>query len=519
MYKVVLVDDERIILEGIASVIDWGECGTQLVGKAVNGRQAMELLEQHRPHIVITDMKMAEMNGMELIQAAKARYPDIYFIVLSGHEHFLFAQTAMQYGIKHYLLKPCSEEKILKVLSEVVQELKEAEEKEAVVRNVRSNLEKMLPIMKEQFLKESITNKTYGPREWEIYSQLLNVNIDDTPVRLLLFQTDGECEFEHLFALRNIAGELIEQAGYRVHLSTTIGENVLLLVEEHTLEDWLNVVPAIKEVYVKYYKIDFTAAISSSGNIQHIRRLYKETKECLSRRFYIGEGSIITSLDIDMEPSGNEDIVLHDERLTLGIRSGNLEEAEQSLKDLFAQLRGCTHLHVNAVKAHVQAAYLLIVRQTSGREMEAYFKQMIYFHQVDTLDAMEGFLMATLKEVTMNHYATNAKTQSQIVQRVIRYVEQHLDDETLSLTKLSKEIFYLNSDYLGKLFRKETGEKFTNYLLHTRMKQAQLLLDAEENPKIIEIASKVGFGNNPQYFSQVFKRHTGSTPTEYKKRA
>jgi two-component system response regulator YesN len=518
MYKVILVDDERIILEGVASVVDWEKCGTQLVGKAVNGRQALELVEQLRPHIVITDMKMAEMNGMELIQAAKARYPEMYFIVLSGHEQFSFAQTAMQYGIKHYLLKPCNEDKIMKVLLEVVQELKATEEKEAVVRNVRSNLEKMLPIMREQFLKESITNKTYGPKEWEVYSQLLNFRIGDTLVRLLLFQIDGECDFEHLFALRNIAGEMIEEAGYRIHLSTTIGENVLLLVEEHTLEDWLHVLPAIKEVYVKYYKIDFTVAVSSSGDIQHIRRLYKETKECLSRRFYIGEGSIITSLDIDIQPSMNEDIVLDDERLTLGIRSGNLEEAEQSLKDLFRQLRGCTHLHVNAVKAHVQEAYLLIIRQTNGKEIEAYFKQMIYFHQVDTLDAMEEFLIATVKEVTLTHYATNSQTQSRIVHRVIQYIEQHLDDETLSLTKLSKEIFYLNSDYLGKLFRKETGEKFTNYLLNTRMKRAQLLLDAEENPKIIEIANKVGFGKNPQYFSQVFKRHTGSTPTEYKKK-
>ena len=186
MYKILLVDDERIILEGIAAVIEWEKLDTVLIGKAGSGREAYEMVEQNPPHIIITDVKMPELDGIGLIEKVKARYPDISFIILSGHDEFEFAKTAMQYGVRHYLLKPCNENKITEAIHHIIQEIREKERKDLFVQNVRYSLDKVLPKIKEQFLKDCLTDKTYGEREWKFYSELLNLDLQYQSVRLLL---------------------------------------------------------------------------------------------------------------------------------------------------------------------------------------------------------------------------------------------------------------------------------------------------------------------------------------------
>ena len=111
MYSVLLVDDERIILEGLSVVVEWERHGTALAGKAKNGAEALEMIREIRPDIVITDLKMPNMNGLELIAAVREEYPDIVFVILSGYDEFEYAQRAMQYGVRHYLLKPAASRK------------------------------------------------------------------------------------------------------------------------------------------------------------------------------------------------------------------------------------------------------------------------------------------------------------------------------------------------------------------------------------------------------------------------
>ena len=247
MYKVLLVDDERIILEGLSIVVEWERHGTALAGKARNGAEALEAIEASRPHIVVTDLKMPVMNGIELIAAVKKRHPDIVFVILSGHEEFEYAQRAMQLGVKHYLLKPCSEQDIMDVLDRVVAELREEEERRTFTHGVRDQLEKLKPQLKQQLLKEFLTNKMYGTREREHCRNILELPADDTPVRLALFELDGPHEYEHLFALHNIASELIGACA-AVHLDATIGERVVIVADASPLETLLPALEQIKRV-------------------------------------------------------------------------------------------------------------------------------------------------------------------------------------------------------------------------------------------------------------------------------
>ncbi|UZQ85164.1 response regulator [Thermoclostridium stercorarium] len=123
MYKVLLVDDERIIREGIASLINWKNCGFELIGAAESGIEALHMIKTYKPEVVITDIKMPALNGLELMAEVKKDYPETIFVVLSGYGEFDYANEAMKYGVRHYLLKPCNENQIMEALSDVHSEL------------------------------------------------------------------------------------------------------------------------------------------------------------------------------------------------------------------------------------------------------------------------------------------------------------------------------------------------------------------------------------------------------------
>ena len=257
MYKVLLVDDERIILDGISRIVDWRSLQTELIGTARNGVEAFEFIQRQAPDIIISDIRMPGMDGLELVARVHEAYPHIRFVLLSGFGEFDYASRAMQYGVKHYLLKPTNEGKIGEALHEIVAELEQETSKESFVRNMKAELEKVMPHVKEQFLKEFVTNKTYGKWDWDYFRSLFKLDFD-YQIRLLLFQLEEGFEFEHLFAIKNIAQEILDSP----LLSTTIGNHVLILIEESDHIDQLHErIYHIRDTFQNYYKMDATIAL------------------------------------------------------------------------------------------------------------------------------------------------------------------------------------------------------------------------------------------------------------------
>jgi len=518
MYKVLLVDDERIILEGLSVVVEWERHGTALAGKAKNGAEALGMIREIRPDIVITDLKMPNMNGLELIAAVREEFPDIVFVILSGYDEFEYAQRAMQYGVRHYLLKPCGEREIMDTLDRVVAELRAAEERKRYTQGARAQFEKMKPQLKQQLLKEFLTNKTYGMKEWESCRAIFGLPDGDARVRLVLLEPDAASapEYEQLFALLNIASELI--AGRApVHLDAVIGERVAILCETTPLDELKPVIGNVQRVYQAYYGIETTAAVSDEADVGSLRRLYKETLESLSGRFYLGGGSIITRADTP-QPANMLDLP-DAEELARAVRGGSADEAESLLGDCFRRLKAM-RLDVQIARTYLAELYMMLIRQAPQDRLAAYFERAVPLLSSGTLGQMERTVLDVAREIASCYYDANLRHRSDLVRRMLVCIEERLGDETLTLGRLAGEVFFMNADYLGRLFRKETGERFSNYLLAARIERAKRLI-AETGPaqlRIGAIAEAVGFGNNPQYFSQVFKKHTGFTPTEYKRR-
>lgn len=518
MYSVLLVDDERIILEGLSVVIEWERHGTALAGKAKNGAEALEMIREKKPDIVITDLKMPSMNGLELIAAVREEYPDIVFVILSGYDEFEYAQRAMQYGVRHYLLKPCAERDIMDTLERVVAELRAAEERKRYTLGIRAQFEKMKPQLRQQLLKEFLTNKTYGMKEWESCRVIFGLPGQDARVRLVLFEPDAAAapEYEQLFALQNIASELIVSSA-PVHLDAVIGDRVAVLCGAAPIERLMHVIGRVQQVYQTYYGIETTAAVSDEADVGSLRRLYKETLESLSGRFYLGAGSIITRADTP-QPANMLDLP-DAEELARAVRSGSADEAGALLADCFKRLKDM-RLDVQVAKTYLAELYMVLIRQAPQDRMAGYFERAVSFLASETIGQMEETVMGVAKEIAFSYYDAHLQYRSELVRRMIACVQERLGDETLTLGRLAGEVFFMNADYLGRLFRKETGERFSNYLLAARIERAKRLIadSGQSGLRISAIAEAVGFGNNPQYFSQVFKKHTGLTPTEFKRK-
>jgi two-component system response regulator YesN len=515
MYKVLIADDEEIILKGLSALINWEGMGTELVGTADNGEVAYTLIQQHQPEIVISDIKMPGMDGLELIRRVRRGFPDIQFIILSGFDEFDFAKQAMEHGVKHYLLKPFSEVEIANSLKVVVKELEDSRHRTTSISKTKHDLEKVLPQVKEQVLKEFLTNKTYGSKDWEYYTQLFGLKTPEKHVQLILFEIEGEYEFEYLDALKNIATEILD-SGCGIVLSTTIGDRAVILIENQFQEALVEKLKEVQQVFFNYYHLEITVAVSNSGKIDKLRVLYKGSLEILTHRFYLGEGSIITHLDIASTARQQENVEFNHEDLVLGMQSGNVERVEHYMKQFFGRLKRHQH-DIDGVKSYIFDLYMIVIRESVESAVEERLKKTAMLQSLSTLDQIEAFVRNSAVESARRVYDLHNQSQNQLIRRMLQYIHEHLNDESMSLVKLANDVLFMNTEYLGRLFRKETGEKFTNYLVHARIEKAKQLIEHADEVKISDIAEQVGFGNNPQYFSQVFKKRTGSSPTEYKK--
>ncbi|GIO87345.1 putative transcriptional regulatory protein YesN [Paenibacillus faecis] len=406
MYKVMLVDDERVILEGMSLVVDWEAVGAELVDTAKNGLEALDKMSHSRPDVVITDISMPGLDGLGLIEQASAAYPRTRFIMLSGYKEFDYARRAMRYGVKHYLLKPCNENQIQSALAELLQERRRMERQEIEEGQIKQRFQRVLPHVKEQVLLEFITNRTYGPLEVKYYQELFNLELEDHPIRLLLLRIAGGYDYGHLFALKNIARDLLPNA----LMSTTLEGNLLLLLSDHTDLDRLKAeVDLARNTFTRLYKLEVTAVLSEADRIVHSRQLYKQALLCLDRSYGLDGGRLII--------------------------------------------------------------------------------------QEDTISSRH----------------------TSVVEKMIEIVTRHYREANLTLNGVAQQMLYMNPDYLGKMFKKGTGENFSHYLNRYRIERACEQIRRDGDVKIFELAENYGFGGNAPYFSQVFKKWTGMTPTEYRK--
>jgi two-component system response regulator YesN len=515
MYKVLITDDEPTIREGLRTLIEWERFGFEVVDTAANANEALQKYNVYSPELMIVDIRMPGMSGLELIQALRKEGQGVHILILTGYADFEYARKAIVNQVDGYLLKPVDEEELVGYLEKIKESLaNEASSRHKI--NVMSGLSRQMVI-------QSIL--TRGPAA-TVYTddQAAETGMlwDSYEVILLKWQgREQEIEAETTVLIKSGLTQLIEESGRGVTFTMEPYFGLLLRGNLDNEQTRSGIYQEIKDIMVKA-DAEFTAACGGSvDKLNEIRSSYEKAERLMHVRFYYEPDRIITVSDIPIglsepiEPNSGEplDYSAVADKIFLAIEIGNNEAVEQLLESA-----GKRMLHAKQSEQAVKSGFVQIVtgvlgklsqvesdiqtnsRQYSVRIMEIY-KQMTYTalvqHVVHFLQGLSSAL----------GYGGTEKQIKKMIDLIGRNYYENLKLETLA------EVFNYNSAYLGKLFKNATGEYFNTYLDKVRIQKAKELL--EQGMKVYQVAEKVGY-TNVDYFHSKFRKYEGSSPSAYR---
>lgn len=517
MYNVLLVDDERIIREGLAKKVAWSRYGMALCAQAADGQEGLGKINNEDIHVVITDIKMPGIDGLELIRRTRQIKPDVRFIVLSGYDEFEFAQTAMQYGVRHYLLKPTKSQEIDKILKEVRADLARQEEERSFVEKIKQNMERNLPLIKEQFFRDLIMHKMYTSREMSSYLTFFAISPESVrTVTLLLFAPAGEQSFERLLTLQLITRRCLESRG--LVLTTIIKEALVAVLREADTNELLDTIEEIKSRFRRFDDQPLTVAVSGSAGLDAIHTLYKEARNLLKHNFYYGEDSIITREEA-LEGRGSynsSDLHYYIEEACLAIQCGNDQDYQKAMGYFWAELR-TQKLSQESICTAIIDLLLTAARYGGYERMNYYIDYIKRIDETHTLDELEKVIGECCGAVVRWNFEQFNSRKSRLVEKLKSKTRENLARPELTLKWLAQTLVYANVDYLSKLFKRETGETFKHYLTGLRVNEAKSLLLRFPGVPVAEVARRAGFGENARYFCTVFRKCVGQPPAEYRR--
>ncbi len=534
LLKVIIVEDEILVRVGIKSCLDWEQHGFEIVGQAEDGLQALDLIREKSPHIILTDIKMPVMDGLELIAVLKEQYPHIKTIVLSCHNELDFVKRAMKLGAEDYILKLSMQpESLLEVLNKTRQAIETDKENLDDVRSIQLEFRKNKYLIKENLYKKVISGSITAneiARELTVLGTVpllkrfvvLCVGIDDylnAPVK-------SSIQDKHLlkFSFINILEEVLTEFCPGEIAEINNGEYIVVM-------DFTSMEPGIywtktAENYCRkvlialktYLNISVSFGIASlHDDLGHIRDKYLEALRAMEERFYMGRESIVF---FDRTNTFSDKMVLlndNEEKLL----TGHLENLDAYGAKLVISrfLDEIAALHVYApAKVRMAAVEIMhsLIRLYKKYDADPEVITLrsdsnpvdILMNSETITDIRDCFDELIDRFIEYSKYFRQNTARPEII-KLKRYILEHVCED-ISLDKAS-QISNISRSYLSSIFKKETGESLTDYINRVKMEAAMELI-RKFGLKTYEVAEKVGISDE-SYFSKLFKKYMGISPS------
>lgn len=503
MLKILIADDEKIIRETIANLIDWKSLGLNLIGCVKNGLEAYNMILDEYPDIVLTDIRMPLLSGLDLIEKIYAVNKNTQFIILSAYNEFEYAQKAMQFGVKHYLLKPCNEKQIINCLKEVIHDYYEL--------YVTSTSFQSISPLNAQFQNNLILNLiNSGLASFYSGTESFEKELKDKSRYLADLPSSYEVCYLYFLEEENKAQAVQYMNSYRIRHFP--------LLTVYTLYVKNTCIFLFSSVGIDFPKLDtYLSRLffpSQSAEISYERKRFNSFPEAFSevirkiRRYdtiyYTNQTEFITI-------NNYKNIFRDIQDLSHNIYHQDAETAEESFTLLCDLLNGITD--ASFLKQLASSVVITSVHRHPSFTAVSAAELMMQINNLTSCGEICDILIPKLKTLTAEHASDNFT--GTLSRKIQQYVEENISATDLSLKWIAENYLYMNVDYISKKFFRETGQKFSQYLTEVRIKKAKELLSNVEVDKIQNVAKQVGLENNPQYFSQIFKKSTGMTPSQY----
>lgn len=527
MLGVLIVDDELLMRIGLKSIIHWEDEGFTILGEAGNGREALELARTHQPDLIITDIKMPVMDGLEMIREARRMNMGGQFVILSCLEEFQHAQEAIRLGATDYLIKSDMKPTQLLSVLDIV--------KKRAVRIPPDRSDEMPPgsykesieYLKETLIKELISGFK-GAGDVLASRESLRIRLKDEPMVLIKLRIN---HFEQLrrkyveqdekllrYSVANILEEIIPRKRAKEIIVMNSAEYVLLMDLEQegciVREEIERVVGKVQTAMKDFLKLTMSIGVSEpASGFEGIKRAYQEADAALDALFF-ESGSGLSFYDKKgIRQRGGGRLVI--DRLAMrkfrqDTESGSKEAITylNSLKDKMLR-EGCTKQAARSIYIRMLAAiqsYFPALPEPNEDGLTVY---EIILHE-ESLEGLNRTVVGYLEQCRMQ--MLDRESPRSYAEQASELIMQ-LYAEDISLQSVANRI-NVNASYLSRVFKQETGENFVSFLTRLRMEKAKNMLK-ERNVKVYEVAERVGYPNTA-YFSKLFKKLCGMSPEEYR---
>lgn len=532
MIKVIIADDEEKVAQLIFNLVDWRALEMQVMGIAHNGVEALLLAEKYVPDLIITDVRMPGCDGLSLIRQVKQKYPSVDFIIISGYRHFEYAQSAIQYGVSDYLLKPIKKDELTLTLQKMREKHQKRNEQFSQQEQLRLRIEEEREDLRIS-LFSALKNTTYQAKTPEELNDIYGYHTRTGIFQILLIKIDGEYDLIHgdgLRVIRQKTGaallETFEGICFDLQLAfTDTTVQVFLNYEsEKSAEIRRQMRTALDAIRVQnsiFSDMVFTGAIGPPDESPAmLADALKMAQHTLASRILRGAGGLL-----DVQPETGENIdalsLLSEtiKALQTALEVMDKEALNTALHSFAKKIKENTALSGDNILYLVSGAcqaYLTLARSLGIRLADT---EMIYEEFESRLDLCSSLdeVIECLSQTVSITFSAAMQTKSEEEGKPVRSVKQYISihySKAVTLEQMA-EMAGFNASYFSTLFKKETGQTFSEYLQAVRIERAKDLLRETDSP-IARICEEVGY-SDLKYFSATFRKLTGIKPGEFRK--
>lgn len=521
LLKLVIVDDEPILLQGLLCTYDWKSMGFEVVGTAQSGEQALEVIRDKHPQVVLTDIRMKQVTGLMVMEQIQKEDWDCLFIVLSAYRDFEYAQQACDLGAYAYLLKPIEDDKLQETMRGAYETCMEQQKNEAKYESWENLLMKDTTSFLQVVIQKYVQNRMTEEKVREVFRTLQDVLLEGD--RFIAVCADIDLAYKITNSLDYEASKMalhqcLEQqftsryAYWRVESEE--GNSIYLIKtrENATVKEIKQILEHVK----KEEKNPVVAAISKPyKGMEGIKRSSQEAEE-LFRVASVAGASAFTLPEEQTSQAGSDE---GETLIVNAVRRNNGPELKEAFihfiynmpQDNELQSR---YLHKVMLKIELMLKDTYGLTEKLSEQFQNYYSNMKQLSAARAVDVCYKILCSAIEERQELAAGDAQGYFKSYISDAVAYIDEHLNDETLSIVSVATHI-YLNPVYFGRVFKNTFHMTFKKYLLQKRMEKAKQLM-ADRNASIGMICEQVGI-SNPSYFSHLFKQYTGKLPSEYKK--
>lgn len=528
MHSIVIFEDDYIVRKSLAESIEWERHGFIVKGIAEDGERGIELIDKYHPDIIVSDIKMPFVDGIEIARYIRDTYPESRMVLLTGYDEFEFIQEALRLRVYDYVMKPVEDDYLLKVLKSAAGDINNQ-------LRLKKQLAESMPVLRQQFLTGLVAGRM---KRSDILSELQfhDIQLEEGMFCVYTIKVDGYQDNPQSKTLLeknilkldiiNTLNDFLKAPMQGLIFDTGIRLVVIVKLTEDSNEKLLEKSIEIGEMMLaevsRKLKLTITIGVGRVYyGYDNIPVSYEGSQAAVEYRHIFGKGQILHIDDTGFPTTGGfVEFRGRDRDIAMKVKLGIAGEAISIINEIEEELLSNDYVSLEYLKLVAIEITFHIVKELENSIYNDAVSDINFFTiytELNTAETIQEIFTAVKKMI--NGFASfvnnqRGKLQKSITEEAIKYVEENFKKEDLSLKDVSSCV-HINPTYFSMVFKKEKGVNFSEFLLEYRMNKAMEII-RNSDKKVYEVGEAVGYVNS-QYFSVCFKKFTGMSPLEYRK--